>query len=89
MPMMADQLLEQAAGVVRDRRRAYGEPADLFERAALRWSQVLGVEVTPAQVLACLIDLKVARLTNNPQHMDSIVDIAGCAACLMEVLDDA
>jgi len=34
---------------------------------------------------ALLIDLKVARLTNHPRHLDSITDIAGYASCLPEV----
>ena len=33
----------------------------------------------------CLIDLKLARLTRDPSHLDSIVDVAGYAACLREV----
>jgi hypothetical protein len=32
-----------------------------------------------------MIDLKLERLTNNPAHKDSIVDIAGYAAVLHEV----
>jgi len=87
--MNADDLLQRAGSVVRDRRRIYGEPVDLFERVAVRWSQVLGTKVTPAQVLVCLIDLKIARLTHNPRHLDSITDIAGYAGCLAEVLSDA
>ena len=43
LPMTAEQLLEQAASVVRERRRTYGQPRELFERVAVRWSQVLGV----------------------------------------------
>jgi Domain of unknown function (DUF6378) len=74
---------------VNRRRRAYGEPAVLFERVAVRWSQVLRTKVSPAQVLVCLIDLKVARLTQDPRHLDSITDIAGYAGCLAEVLSDA
>jgi hypothetical protein len=85
----AEQLLEQAASVVHDRRHTYGLPAELFERVAARWSQVLGITVTPAQVGLCLIDLKVARLTRDPPHLDSITDIAGYAGCLAEVLSDA
>ena len=83
-PMTAEQLLAQA-----DRRRTYGQPRVLFERVAARWSQVLGMRVTPAQVVVCLIDLKVARLTHDPRHLDSITDIAGYAGCLAEVLGDA
>jgi Domain of unknown function (DUF6378) len=88
-PMTAEQLLEQASSVVRDRRRTYGQPRDLFERVAVRWSQVLGVPVTPAQVIICLIDLKVVRVAHNPRHLDSITDIAGYAAVLAELLPDA
>jgi Domain of unknown function (DUF6378) len=87
--MTAEKLLAEAAAVVRDRRHSYGQPLDLFERVAVRWLQVLGAEVTPAQVLVCLVDLKVARLTHNPRHLDSITDVAGYAGILAELLDDA
>jgi len=46
---------------------------------------VLGAKVTAAQVALCLIDLKMARLAHDPKHLDSIVDVAGYAACLREV----
>jgi hypothetical protein len=87
--MRAEPFLEHTAGLVTRRRRDYGEPVDLFERVAVRWSQVLGTNVTPAQVIVCLIDLKVVRLTHDPRHFDSITDIAGYAGCLAEVLSDA
>ena len=87
--MTAEKLLADAEAVVRDRRHTYGQPLDLFERVAVRWSQVLGTKVTPAQVIVCLVDLKVARLSRDPRHLDSITDIAGYAACLAEVLHDA
>jgi hypothetical protein len=87
--MTAEEFLEHAAALVTRRRREYGAPVDLFERVAGRWSQVLGTKVTPAQVIVCLVDLKVARLTHDPRHFDSITDIAGYAGCLTEVLSDA
>ena len=86
--MTAEKLLAEAAAVVRDRRHTYGQPLDLFERVAVRWSQVLRTKVTPAQVIVCLVDLKVARLAHDPRHLDSITDIAGYAGCLAEVLHD-
>jgi hypothetical protein len=89
LPMTAEKLLAEAAAVVRDRRHTYGQPLDLFERVAARWSQVLRTKVTPAQVIVCLVDLKVARLSHDPRHLDSITDIAGYAGCLAEVLSDA
>ena len=83
--MNAEQLLEHASGLVNRRRTEYGEPVDLFAQVAQRWSLTLGTEVSPAQVVLCLIDLKVARLAQHPRHLDSITDIAGYAACLAEV----
>ena len=78
-------LLQHAASVIENRECAYGPAQPLFEQVACRWSLVLGIEVAPAQVALCLIDLKMARLTQDPSHLDSIVDVAGYAACLREV----
>ena len=83
--MNAEQLLQHAADVVTRRRREYGEPTDLFRDIAKRWSLVLGVEVSPAQAVLCLLDVKMARLARDPRHLDSQVDVAGYAACLREV----
>ena len=66
--MKAEELLEQAADVVARRRSTYGQPTELFEHVAKRWSLVLGVEVTAAQAILCLIDLKAARLAHDPRH---------------------
>jgi Domain of unknown function (DUF6378) len=79
------ELLEHAAGIVNRRRRDYGEPVELFEAVAARWSQTLGAKISPAQVVLCLIDLKLARLARDPKHLDSQVDVAGYAAVLREV----
>ena len=87
--MNAEQFLEHAAGLTNRRRAEYGEPVDLFERVAVRWSQVLRTRVTSAQVILCLVDLKVARLAHDSRHLDSITDVAGYAGCLAEVLSDA
>ena len=83
--MNAPELLEHAAGVIDRRRRDYGEPIELFEQVAQRWSLTLGSRVSPAQVVLCLIDLKLARLARDPKHLDSQVDVAGYAAVLREV----
>jgi hypothetical protein len=83
--MNGPELLEHAAGVVTRRRREYGEPVELFEHIARRWSLTLGTKVSPAQVALCLIDLKLARLARDPRHLDSQVDVAGYAAVLREV----
>ena len=83
--MNGQMLLQHAAGVIEQRERIYGPPEAPFatSRRGGRWCS--GSTVTPAQVGLCLIDLKLARLTRDPSHLDSIVDVAGYAACLREV----
>ena len=46
---------------------------------------VFGTKVSAAQVVIALLDVKLARLSSNPKHLDSQVDVAGYAACLREV----
>ena len=80
-----EAMLLEAAKVVEQRRQAYGDAAPLMAAVAARWSITLGQPVTPAQVVLCLIDLKLARLGHDPAHADSILDVAGYAAVLQEV----
>ncbi len=86
--MNGPELLVHAAAIVTRRRCEYGEPDELFEQVAKRWSLALGVQVSPAQVVLCLLDLKLARLARDPTHVDSVLDVAGYAACLWEVVRD-
>jgi len=83
--MNAEMFLGHVASVLRDRDAAYGDPRVAMDAIATRWSLTLGHPVTPAQVALCLIDLKLARLVENPKHLDSLVDVAGYAAVLREL----
>ena len=83
--MNAQALLHEAARIVSERRVAYGDPASSMTAIAARWSVTLGTPVSAAQVVLCMIDLKLARLAHDPAHQDSILDVAGYAAVLQEV----
>ena len=83
--MSGEAILLEAAKIVEQRRQVYGEAGPLMAAVAARWSITLGRAVTPAQVVLCLIDLKLARLGHDPAHADSILDVAGYAAVLQEV----
>ena len=83
--MNGEMMLKQAAAVVANRRESYGDPTASITAIARRWSITLGQPITPAQVALCLIDLKLARLAFDPNHLDSMIDIAGYAAVLREV----
>lgn len=83
--MDGEQFLGHVTGVVRHRRARYGGPEDMFDQIARRWSMVLDIEVQPAQVALCLMELKMARLAHDSRDLDSQTDVAGYAACLREV----
>ena len=83
--MSTDTLLDQAAFVLRERQAAYGDAGTAMAAIAARWSITLGHTVTPAQVVLCMIDLKLARLARDPKYRDGPIDVIGYAALLHEV----
>ena len=83
--MSSELMLRHAATVLADRGKTYGPPLPNMQAIAARWSLTLGHPVTPAQVVLCMIDLKLARLARDPRHQDSALDVAGYAAVLHEV----
>ena len=83
--MSTDGILKHVASVLADRTKIYGAPDKAMAAIAARWTLTLGHPVTPAEVVLCMIDLKLTRLARDPRHQDSILDIAGYAAVLHEV----
>lgn len=83
--MTRDEMLELASQIIAERGAAYGDAAVLMASVAARWSLTLGLPVTPAQVVLCMIDIKLARLAHDPTHRDSAADVIGYAALLPEV----
>ena len=87
--MKGERLLQHALNIFETRRAEYGEANVLFHEIAKRWSLTLGKEIRPAEVVLCLLELKLARLTQDNAHQDSITDIAGYAAVLAEITGDS
>ena len=83
--MSAANFLKRVAQVLEDRGAAYGDPKTQMGAIARRWSITLGTPVTAQQVALCMIDLKLTRLTFDPRHADSVVDVIGYAALLREI----
>lgn len=81
-------VLRQAEEAVsRSREADHGAPEDSFRRIAGLWAAYLGHALTGHDVAMLMVLLKVARAQDNPTHVDSLVDIAGYAACAAEVAD--
>ena len=78
-------LLQDVQHLIQERQHHYGHPLANFTEIAQRWSLTLSTPITPAQVALCMIDLKMSRLSHNPSHHDSLLDIVGYAVCLDDI----
>ena len=87
MSSSSEKFLKHVAQVIAERSVQYGDAAPNMSAIAARWSATLGREVTPAQVVLCLLDLKLARLAHDPTHEDSAIDVCGYAALLRELTE--
>lgn len=87
----AAELLDKARSVVTGaRRQSYGNPEDNFKAIAELWTSYLrrrgclqmrgGLQAI--EVAALMVLMKIARLAETEDHDDSMVDIAGYAACM-------
>lgn len=78
-------LSEAEKCVCGQREKDYGTPEDNFGRIAEFWTTYMGVEFGTVDVAIMMALLKISRLSNNPEHMDNWVDLAGYAACGGEI----
>lgn len=82
-------ILEEAQNLTSiDRQRVYGHPADDFEKVSKMAKPILQSDIDPRLRHALyMIQVKIARLLNTPEHADSIVDIAGYANTYAMILE--
>jgi hypothetical protein len=70
-----------------DRQQTYGDPYINHKRIADLWSVYLETEISPSQVALCLSLVKIARLIESPNHLDSYIDLAAYSAIAGEISD--
>lgn len=80
-------LSEAERCVCGQREQDYGTPEDSFQKIGTFWTAYLNyaVKIDAENVAAMMALLKIARISENMQHMDSWVDLAGYAACGGEI----
>jgi hypothetical protein len=84
--MKRGEILDEANRLTHgDRDKNYGTPYVNHKRIADIWTVILGIEVTPSQVALCMAGVKIARLVESPDHLDSFVDLAAYAAISGEI----
>lgn len=84
-------LKEANAIIYGDREKTYGHPAKNLNTIAVTWNAYMMAklerDITPKDVAALMMLVKVARFANDPSHRDNLVDICGYAA-LVERCDE-
>lgn len=93
-PWTRQRVLKEAEKCVcGNREQDYGTPEDSFRLIAQLWeiyiqermAGLMGICICPEDVAIMMALLKIARLANNPENMDSWVDLVGYAACGGEI----
>ena len=86
--MNRKEILEEAINLTHgERDNVYGEPLINHQRIARGWEVILGTEISPAEVALCLAWLKIARLVETPDHMDSYIDLCAYGAIAGEIVE--
>lgn len=85
--MEMHRFLDEVGFVLDKRFKEYGDALNSFKKISKRWSLTLDQDITPAQVVLLMMDLKMSRLKENNESFDSLIDIVGYAACFAEMKD--
>ena len=86
--MKASEIIDQAKDAVLDREGKYGNPLIHYERIRKGWEHIVGVEISTEEVGMMLMWLKMARVMENPKHLDNWIDIAGYAGVTAQAIVD-
>lgn len=82
------RMLNEAVDTFKQRGQTYGSAAPHWREVATMWSAIAGTVITADTAVKMMIALKLLRLKGTPNHRDSIVDIAGYAAVLSDVVEE-
>jgi len=85
-------LLQAAEATIHGPRQDdYGDKLQNFTQIAMLWQGLFATKlqpaarITPEDVALAMIQVKISRLAKSPDHLDSILDVAGYAGCFNEL----
>ena len=88
-PTSALALFDKAIQTVtQERGKEYGPPAPSFSKISLMQSQIVNCPYPAVRHALNMIIVKIVRLSETPDHMDSVIDIAGYARTIAMILDE-
>ena len=83
--MKATKALIDAIDIMQDRGKVYGHPRINQGRIAPRLSCLLDYPITDAQAALAMVEVKLARITESPNHTDSYIDAIAYLAIALEL----
>ena len=81
-----EDLLDEVKDIVRARGAVYGSSATNHRRISELWSGYLDTYISPEQAAMCMLLVKVSRLSETPNHDDSLKDIIGYACVYRKIM---
>ena len=87
MPTTTEKLFADVIDMVHTRGAVYGHPYHNHKRISELWSAYLDHPITPSQVALCMALVKVSRLTESPNHSDSVIDAIAYLSIYKTVLE--
>ena len=83
-----EECLKKAMEIVcTDRESQYGAPEDNFKMISNLWSDYLQADINSEDVAMMMALLKIARASTGKFKADNYIDLAGYAACGMEIAE--
>jgi len=82
-----ESLFDEVITTIQQRGSVYGHPYYNHKRIAGLWSAYLDFPITPHQAALCMALVKVSRLSETPDHYDSIKDFIAYGSVYKTVLD--
>ena len=86
--MKASEVLQSATDVIGQRGAIYGSPKVNHQRISARLSQLLEMPITDWQACLMMVEVKLSRIQETPNHVDSFIDSCAYLALACELLTE-
>jgi hypothetical protein len=86
--MKASEVLLSATDIIGQRGAVYGSPKINQQRISARLTQLLEMPITDWQACLMMVEVKLSRIQETPNHVDSFIDSCAYLALACELLTE-
>lgn len=86
--MNAKEVLLTATDIIGDRGAIYGSPKINQARIAARLSSLFDYPIADYQAALAMVEVKLARITETPNHIDSYIDACAYLAIACQLITE-